>query len=110
MTPNSMPLDALLGYISTSGQDSLLEILDHTLQALIEAEAAVPTIDQVRPSPLCQPLGPSGRAQGANRCTDVSSVKRDSPAGLKRRSPTARPASRPGGPANLRQRAPRGLR
>lgn len=41
MTPNSMPLDALLGYISTSDQDSLREILEHTLQALIEAEAAV---------------------------------------------------------------------
>src|ERR1035437_4378009 len=32
MTPNSMPLDALLGYVSNSDQD--------TLQALIEAEAA----------------------------------------------------------------------
>ena len=41
MTPNSMPLDALLGYISSSDQDSLREILEHTLQALIEAEAAV---------------------------------------------------------------------
>ncbi|HVD02942.1 MAG TPA: transposase, partial [Candidatus Dormibacteraeota bacterium] len=36
-----MPLDALLGYISNSDQDSLREILEHTLQALIEAEAAV---------------------------------------------------------------------
>lgn len=35
MTPNSMPLDALLGYISTSDQDSLREILEHTPQALI---------------------------------------------------------------------------
>jgi putative transposase len=40
MTPNSMPLDALLGYVSNSDQDILREILEHTLQALIEAEAA----------------------------------------------------------------------
>jgi transposase-like protein len=40
MTPNSMPLDALLGYVSNSDQDTLREILEHTLQALIEAEAA----------------------------------------------------------------------
>jgi len=40
MTPNSMPLDALLDYVSNSDQDSLREILGHTLQALIEAEAA----------------------------------------------------------------------
>ena len=41
MTPNSMPLDALLGCISSSDQHSLREILEHTLQALIEAEAAL---------------------------------------------------------------------
>jgi transposase-like protein len=35
-----MPLDALLDYVSNSDQDSLREILEHTLQALIEAEAA----------------------------------------------------------------------
>jgi transposase-like protein len=35
-----MPLDALLGYVSNSDQDILREILEHTLQALIEAEAA----------------------------------------------------------------------
>jgi transposase-like protein len=35
-----MPLDALLDYVSNSDQDSLREILGHTLQALIEAEAA----------------------------------------------------------------------
>ena len=40
MTPSSMPLDALLGYVSNSDQDSLREILGRTLQALIEAEAA----------------------------------------------------------------------
>jgi transposase-like protein len=40
MTPNSMPLDALLGYVANSDQDTLREILEHTLQALIEAEAA----------------------------------------------------------------------
>jgi transposase-like protein len=40
MTPNSMPLDALLGYVSNSDQDTLREILEHTRQALIEAEAA----------------------------------------------------------------------
>ena len=40
MTPNSMPLDALLDHVSNSDQDSLKEILEHTLQALIEAEAA----------------------------------------------------------------------
>jgi hypothetical protein len=40
MTPNSMPLDALLGHVSNSDQDRLREILGHTLQALIEAEAA----------------------------------------------------------------------
>src|ERR1035437_2855750 len=40
MTPNSMPLDALLGYVSNSDQDTLREIPEHTLQALIEAEAA----------------------------------------------------------------------
>ncbi|HUY09838.1 MAG TPA: transposase, partial [Candidatus Dormibacteraeota bacterium] len=40
MTPTSMPLDALLDYVSNSDQDSLREILEHTLQALIEAEAA----------------------------------------------------------------------
>ena len=37
MTPTSMPLDALLDYVSNSDQDSLREILEHTLQALIEA-------------------------------------------------------------------------
>src|SRR5487761_1815825 len=40
MTPTSMPLDALLDYVSNSDQDSLREILERTLQALIEAEAA----------------------------------------------------------------------
>ena len=40
MTPISVPLDALLGYVSNSDQDTLREILEHTLQALIEAEAA----------------------------------------------------------------------
>lgn len=40
MTPNSMPLDALLDYLSNSDQDTLREVLQHTLQALIEAEAA----------------------------------------------------------------------
>jgi hypothetical protein len=40
MTPASMPLDALLGYVSNSDQDTLREVLEHTLQALIEAEAA----------------------------------------------------------------------
>jgi transposase-like protein len=40
MTPNNMPLDALLGYVSNSDQDPLREILEHTLQALIEAEPA----------------------------------------------------------------------
>ena len=40
MTPNSMPLDALLDHVSHLDQDSLKEILEHTLQALIEAEAA----------------------------------------------------------------------
>jgi hypothetical protein len=40
MTPDSMPLDALLGHVSNSDQDTLREILEHTLQALIEAEAA----------------------------------------------------------------------
>ncbi|MGH7643537.1 MAG: transposase, partial [Candidatus Dormibacteria bacterium] len=40
MTPNSMPLDALLDQISNSEQDRLREILEHTLQALIEAEAS----------------------------------------------------------------------
>ncbi len=40
MTPTSMPLDALLGYVSNSDQDTLREVLEHTLQALIEAEAA----------------------------------------------------------------------
>ena len=40
MTPTSMPLDALLDYVSNSDQDTLREILEHTLQALIEVEAA----------------------------------------------------------------------
>ena len=40
MTPTSMPLDTLLGYVSNSDQDALREILEHTLQALIEVEAA----------------------------------------------------------------------
>jgi hypothetical protein len=40
MAPNSMPLDALLDYLSNSDQDTLREVLQHTLQALIEAEAA----------------------------------------------------------------------
>ncbi len=40
MTPTSMPLHALLDHVSNSDQDSLKEILEHTLQALIEAEAA----------------------------------------------------------------------
>jgi transposase-like protein len=35
-----MPLDALLDYLSNSDQDTLREVLQHTLQALIEAEAA----------------------------------------------------------------------
>ena len=40
MTPNSMPSNALLGYVANLDQDTLREILEHTLQALIEAEAA----------------------------------------------------------------------
>jgi putative transposase len=40
MTPSSMPLDALLGYVANSDQDTLREILEHTRQALIEAEVA----------------------------------------------------------------------
>jgi transposase-like protein len=40
MTPTSMPLDALLDYVSDPDQDTLREILEHTLQALIEVEAA----------------------------------------------------------------------
>jgi transposase-like protein len=40
MASNSMPLDALLDYVSNSDQDTLREILERTLQALIEAEAA----------------------------------------------------------------------
>ncbi|MGH7758976.1 MAG: transposase, partial [Candidatus Dormibacteria bacterium] len=39
MTPASMPLDALLYHVSNSDQDQLKEILERTLQALIEAEA-----------------------------------------------------------------------
>ena len=38
MTPNSMPLNALVGYVLNSDQDTLREILEDTLQALIEAE------------------------------------------------------------------------
>lgn len=40
MTPTSMPLEPLLGYVSNSDRDTPREILEHTLQALIEAEAA----------------------------------------------------------------------
>ena len=40
MTPTSMPLNALLDYVSTSDHDTLREILEHTLQAVIEVEAA----------------------------------------------------------------------
>jgi hypothetical protein len=40
MTPRSRPLDALLGYVSNSARDTWREILEHTLQALIEVEAA----------------------------------------------------------------------
>ena len=40
MTPTSMPLDALLDYVSDPDQDTLREILEHTLQAVIEVEAA----------------------------------------------------------------------
>ncbi|MGA7172213.1 MAG: hypothetical protein WCB86_02270 [Candidatus Dormiibacterota bacterium] len=40
MAPNSMPVNALLGYVSNSDQDSLREILEHSQQALIKAEAA----------------------------------------------------------------------
>ena len=40
MNPTSMPLDALLDYVSNSDQDTLREIPEHTLQAVIEAGAA----------------------------------------------------------------------
>ena len=61
MTPNSMPSNALLGYVANLDQDTLREILEHTLQALIEAEAAA----VVGAQPHERTGGPGGAPQRA---------------------------------------------